>query len=127
MLLLFALVTLTACSSDDDGAEPVVPEVTLTAINCDPEMITIDANVKVTGRSRRWSVRANVTVYCGDEVAKNAEFKVKYPWLPAFKKKTDSLGKASVNRISNSDPKPKGTVKITVQGNGDPKTISVDY
>ncbi len=127
VLLLFALLTLTSCSTDDDDTEPIVPEVTLTAIDCDPEMVTIDANVKVTGRSRRWSVRVEVTVYCGDGVAKQAEFKVKYPWLPAFKQKTDDEGKARVSRISNSDPKPTGSVEITVLGNGDPKTITVDY
>jgi hypothetical protein len=118
VLFLFYFV---GCPGEDQ------PEVTLSVVDCPVELLEINPVVTVTGGSRHWTVSVSVAVTCDDVPVNGAQIKIKYPWLPAFIITTDEEGKKKVNRRSQQDPKPTGTVTVTIKGSDGEKPVPVSY
>jgi hypothetical protein len=130
MMLIAILTTAASCSGDDDGVitEDEIPELTISVTDCPVENIEMIPVVKVTGNSRRWFVEVEVTIKCMGEPVNEAELKLKWGWIEqAIKIKTDENGKAKARRRVSSEPKPTGSVTVTIEGSDDSKEMKVDF
>ncbi|MCZ6593935.1 MAG: hypothetical protein O6943_03355 [Bacteroidetes bacterium] len=126
-ILFLAPLMFVACSTDDEG-EVVVPELVITVIDCPVKDIVMTAEVKVTGSTGRWFVNVTVNITCMGEPVNGAEIMVKYGWITLPTKiKTDEEGNAKGKRRVTSHPKPTGKVTVTIEGEDDSKTETIEF
>jgi hypothetical protein len=122
-LLITALPFLYGCPGRGSN-------ITLKVTDCPKDSIRIvfsDSNIVVVGPKK--IVKANVTIFCGSNVAPNAEVMVDFPWLPKasftpYKQQTDTNGQLGVNKDLVGDPSGKN-LEITIQGNDGAKTVTM--
>ena len=122
LLCATSLFIVVGCNHESDQ-----PAVTLKVTDCAVANIAMTPNARVTGSTNRWTVHLSVTVTCNGAPVNNAEIKVKYPWIPAFKIETDVNGTASVTRVTTQYDRPTGSVNVTIEGNDGSKPGTADY
>lgn len=107
------------------GCDGTSPTITLTATDCPVDDIKITATATKSGNKPNFAVKITVVVTCNDNPLSEAELKVTW-WIgPAVKVKTDQDGKATASKGRIwADPSGQ-TVKVTIEGSDDTKTVTV--
>lgn len=98
------------------------PTITLTAIDCKTNDITVTDSTKVISRpGNEWLFSTTITVKCNGKVVKDAELKVKFWFKDAIKRKTNKNGQISYRDNFHANPKGE-KFKVTIEGKDGDKT-----
>jgi len=102
------------------------PTITLSAVDCEKDNITIMATKTVSGSASNWVVVIEVTVKCNGQALPNAEFKFK-PWIgDPLKLTTDNQGKSSYRKQVGTTDRPGSLdVNVEIEGSDGTKTVSI--
>jgi len=119
--LACAVTALAAAGCGGGGA------VQITVTDCAAADIGFTVLPGIVGGPRRWLIQVEATVTCAGVPVEGAEIRVKYGFVDAIKIATDASGKAQAVARSNQDPRPTGTVELTLTGNDGDQTREVSY